>query len=96
MIREGEKVYFTEEDKKNIHIKKYTTEELKAKEKQFPLSVITLSGTRRRRQPAQKAAVPGASTARAAIIKQADKSFLPSVTVTLLTKRKAQPVPKAD
>ena len=35
MIREGEKVYFTEEDKKNIHIKKYTTEELKAKEKQY-------------------------------------------------------------
>ena len=35
MIREDEKVYFTEEDKKNIHIKKYTTEELKAKEKQY-------------------------------------------------------------
>ena len=35
MIREGEKVYFTEEDKKNIYIKKYTAEELKAKEKQY-------------------------------------------------------------
>ena len=35
MIREGEKVYFTEEDKKNIYIKKYTEEELKAKEKQY-------------------------------------------------------------
>ena len=35
MIREGEKVYFTEEDKKNIHIKKYTEKELKTKEKQY-------------------------------------------------------------
>lgn len=35
MLREGEKVYFTEEDKKNIHIKKYTANELKTKEKQY-------------------------------------------------------------
>ena len=35
MIREDEKVYFTEEDKKNIYIMKYIAEELKAKEKQY-------------------------------------------------------------
>ena len=35
MIREDEKVYFTEEDKKNIYITKYIAEELKAKEKQY-------------------------------------------------------------
>lgn len=35
MIREDEKVYFTEEDKKNIHTKKYTEKELKEKEIQY-------------------------------------------------------------
>ncbi|MGN0428402.1 MAG: hypothetical protein ACI4F0_11420 [Agathobacter sp.] len=35
MIREGEEVYFTEEDKKNLYIKKYTAKELKTKEMQY-------------------------------------------------------------
>lgn len=35
MIREGEKVQFTEQDKQNIYIKKYTASELKIKEMQY-------------------------------------------------------------